>query len=126
MAFEQPVHKIAALKAGGDLSAASAQFRAVKISAVNSVVLAGAGEFGIGILQEPVASGISAEVMALGISKAEIGTGGATAGDKLQADAAGALVAASTAGHPLAVALDTVAAGELGSVLLMPSAVPLA
>lgn len=126
MAYEQPVHNITSMKAAADLSAASAQFRAVKVTADQTVNLSGAGEFSVGILQSLPEQNEAAEIMGLGLSKAVIGANGVSAGDRLQSDANGGLVVASSGGYVLAVALEDAAATVLGSVLLIPSAVPLA
>lgn len=69
MAYEMPV-LVASLKAGADLSAASAQFKHVKYSAANTVVLcAAATDVPAGILQNRPASGETASVLIIGISK---------------------------------------------------------
>ena len=74
MAMEQPLFKIAGLRAGGDLS--SDQFKCVKKNTTLDQVVRCTvdGEVVLGILQnKPDAAGKSAEVMAAGVSKVVAG-----------------------------------------------------
>lgn len=89
--FQKP--KIASFKADGDLS--SKQFHAVKFSSADyDVVDADAGE-GFGILMNKPLDNEMAEVAVSGGAKAKLGSGGATRGVSLKADADGKLVACS-------------------------------
>lgn len=115
-AFEIPVHKIGACTAGSDLSAK--QFYAVDISGDEAVdIVATAGVGGLGILQNKPASGVSAEVQILGVSKAILG-GTVVAGDKLTTDANGKLVKAYGADRVLATAIVGGVSGDIISVEL--------
>lgn len=82
------------LPAGADLSAK--QFRAVKVNSSAQAVVAGAGEFAIGILQNKPGSGQAASIVFGGVSKAILG-GNVTAGATVTADSTGALVDATEA-----------------------------
>jgi len=67
MAYEIPVLTLS-LVAGGDLS--SSQFKYVKLNSSGQVVdIAAATDIPVGVLQNKPASGVLAEVMALGVSK---------------------------------------------------------
>lgn len=70
MAFEQFQIKIPGLVAGSDLSAASNQYRYVKMTGANQIGLCAAvTDVPIGVLQNLPKSGKSAEVCALGVTK---------------------------------------------------------
>lgn len=117
--------------AGADLSAQ--QFRAVKLNASGQVVVAGAGEAAIGILQNNPGAGQAATVRVAGISKARAG-GTIAAGGDVASNASGALVAAtagrtntSDAGaaadpligsHVLGTALEGAASGDVFPILV--------
>ena len=105
-------------EAGADLSAG--QFKFVEIAADGQVDLVGsAGGSGIGVLlNKPNAAGVAATIAVDGVVKVIAGTGGLTAGDKVQSDAAGAGITAAASDHVLARAMTTAAAGELAEVLL--------
>jgi len=99
MAFAGPQIKIPGLKAGADLSAASNQFKLVKISASGTVVLCSAvTDKPCGVLQNRPQNGEAAEVVALGITKIL-----AASADL----AAGAMVGTSTAGTAAAYVFGT-------------------
>ena len=115
MAYEVPL-EVLTLAAGADLSAN--QYYAVKVNASGQIVLAGAGENAIGILQDKPTSGQVGTVMALGISKAIYGAS-VTAGQNLAADASGKLVPASGEAAVIGVALESGSANEIHSVLLV-------
>lgn len=133
MAYEDAGKQISVL-AGADLSAS--QYRAVKVNSAGQVVLCGAGETAIGILQNRPASGKVATVMVAGVSKMVAGAPIA-AGDLVASDAAGKAKVASkavtntsdagTANDPLigsgviGVAMTAASAdGSVFSVLLLP------
>lgn len=126
------------LLAAADLSAK--QFFAVKVDSAGKAAVAGAGQTVAGILQNDPASGQAGTVRVLGVSKAEAG-GTVAAGDRVAADANGALVAAtastvntSDAGgasdpvvgsNVIGIALEGASAGEIFAVLITHSgAVP--
>lgn len=76
----------------------------------------------MGILQNAPIAGEAAEVLFVGFSKAIIGTGGVTAGDLLQVEAAsGKLITKTSTNTVVAKAMTTHSAGELGLVLVLPS-----
>src|SRR5262245_25714320 len=82
------------LPAGADLSAK--QFFFVKVNSSGQVVLTGAGETAIGILQNNPASGLMATVRILGKSLAKSG-GSITAGNLVTSNASGKAAAATLA-----------------------------
>lgn len=104
--------------ANGDLS--SSQFRLVDInSSGNVAVVASAGAKGVGVLMnKPSAAAEDAEVAVAGVAKVVIGSGGVTAGNKVQSDASGGAIVASTSDHVFGTAMESVAAGAVGAVLL--------
>jgi len=118
MAVEQALTNVS-LRASGDLSAY--QFRFVKLNASGQVVLAGDGEWAIGVLQnKPTAAGQGATVAISGISKAVAG-GTLTPGNAVASDAQGRAIRAGTGDYILGVALESAtAAGQVVSVLLAP------
>lgn len=70
MAFEGPQICIPGLKAGADLSAATAQYKFVKLNAAKQVILcAAATDKPLGVLQNRPASGEAAKVCAIGVTK---------------------------------------------------------
>lgn len=96
--------------AGADLSAA--QFRAVKLNSSGAVVLAGAGEDAIGVLQSKPASGQAATVRVAGITKFVAGAAIA-GGVRVASDASGkakTAVAASVKTDDAGAAADAVVA----------------
>jgi|SRR6185369_3078460 len=115
MAIEQRIYNIGHCAAAADLSAK--QFYIVKVTAANAVNLTtAAGEAALGILQNKPKSGEVADVMAIGISKVKIGTGGLTAGAQYEAAADGTAIAVTTAKVGLGTVLTGGAANELASV----------
>lgn len=117
MAFEQPGFKLGQFEASADLS--SDQFKYVKLDGSNQLALAGAGDAGLGILQDkPDAQGQAGTVMAGGVSKAVTGAS-YSEGAKLTPDASGRLVTATATDEIVANALsDSGGADELQEVLL--------
>jgi hypothetical protein len=125
MATDSPlIHDGSHTTAAADLSAATNQFRAVKLTAAQAVNLASTGGEAIyGILQNTPASGQPADVGIFGISKALIGVGGVTAGDTLQTETAtGKLITKSSTNTVVGIALTTNAAGELCTIKVIPTA----
>jgi hypothetical protein len=107
------------LPASGDLSAA--QYLIVAMSATG-IALAGAGDYGVGILQDkPAALGRVGSVMTSGVSKCVAGAAVAV-NVIVTADAAGKAVAAgTTADEGIGIALEAAAnADEIIAVLIMP------
>lgn len=94
MSFGNVNHHVVSLPAGADLT--TKQFLAIKVNSSAQAVVAGAGEFAVGILQNKPGSGQAATVAYGGISKAIAG-GNVTAGQTLAADATGKLVNAAEA-----------------------------
>jgi hypothetical protein len=94
MSFGNVNHHVVSLPAGADLT--TKQFLAIKVNSSAQAVVAGAGEFAIGILQNKPASGQAATVAYGGISKALAG-GNVTAGMTVAADSTGKLVNAAEA-----------------------------
>jgi len=111
--------EVHSLPAGADLSAA--QFLFVKLNSSGQVVLAGAGENAIGVLQnKPSAVGDAAEVALLSGGRYKVRAGGAlaTIGTKISSNASGQAAAAATGQHVLGVQLTTAtAANQLVEVL---------
>lgn len=105
--------------AGADLS--TKQFYAVKLSAANTVILAGAGDLIYGILQNKPTSGQAADVSIFGVTKAILG-GTVTGGNKLKVDSAGKLVANSTGDTTVAMAIIDGVSGDIATVKVLPTA----
>ena len=114
MAYEIP-GLMASFIAGDDLS--SAQFKAVKLDSNGNIVVAGAGDRAIGILQDKPSQGQVGAVMLYGVSKAVYGAS-VTAGQELEVDSSGALVPFSS-GKIVAIALENGSAGEVHSVKIL-------
>lgn len=113
------------LLAGADLR--TAQFKAVKVDSNGKAVLAAAGDFAIGILQNKPNSGEAATIAVAGVSKASADAG-ITAGAKVTASADGQIVTATVAtDNILGVALVTAGgAGVIIPVLLLQAGVGVA
>lgn len=89
MAYDGPSLMVPGVKAGAGLTADSAQFKFVTLSADRTVVLITDPQTQppVGVLQAPAkATGDPVTVMALGISKVRMGTGTPAAGNILGAD----------------------------------------
>jgi hypothetical protein len=123
MATEGPfIHDGTQTVAGADLSAASNQYRAVKLTAARTVGLANTGGEAIyGILQNTPSLGDAADVAIFGLSKAVVGSAGCAAKDQLMTDTAGALVTKTSTNVVVAVALDAGAAGDIITVKVIPT-----
>lgn len=127
MAYEQYGPFITA-PAGSDLS--SSQYKAVKIDADGNAVLAGAGEFAVGILVDDPKLGQTATIQVANVSKAVAGAA-FQAGALLTPNATGQLVEATaatadtttgviTGNKVLALALqDAGAAGQIVPVVII-------
>lgn len=113
MGLEQPLFTLSRLTAA-DLS--TKQFYAVKETS-SGLNLCGAGDQGIGILQNDPTSGTVASVMTAGMSKAVYGAS-VTKGQSLMSDASGKLIPQTGNSPVLAIALDTGSLDEIRSVLL--------
>jgi len=103
--------------AAADLSAK--QYYAVKQTTTSRQVnLASTGGEAIaGILQNNPISGGAATIVQRGITQAQIGTGGVTAGDQLMTEAStGKLVTKTSTNVVVGVAIETCAAGAVGTV----------
>lgn len=103
------------LVAAADLTAK--QFCAVKVDTNGQAAVAGAGEAGVGILQNNPASGSSASVMISGSSKAKAG-GTIAAGANVAANASGLLVAATTGNYIVGIAKIAAVSGDTFEVIL--------
>jgi len=115
MAYEMPTLVIT-LEAASDLSAS--QYLAVKVDSNGQAALAGAADYSVGVLQnKPDAQGKAAAIMVYGITRAIYG-GSINPGDRVRADANGKMVAVSTSGPVLGIALESGSADEVHSVLL--------
>lgn len=118
MAYEMDVLDITFI-AGADLSAK--QYHFVKLTADNTVEVAGAGEQAIGILQNKPTAGLAARVRVFGVSRFINGTAGAIAyGVKVKSDGDGHGVAATNNKDLyFGIVLDGVAAvNEIATMLV--------
>ena len=111
MPGEKPLFQESFLTAA-DLS--EKRYYAVKLDSAGKIVLAGAGEASIGILQRGEGTGKVCPVMMLGISYAILGAAVATPGTNLTPDAAGKLV---TAGGTDKVIAYNLKAGDTGDII---------
>lgn len=105
------------LEAGSDLS--SDIYKFVELASDEQVdVVSSAGGNAIGVLiNEPEGAGHAATVVVAGIVRVQAGATVA-AGDKVQANASGLAITATTGDHVLGRAINGGASGELISVLL--------
>lgn len=111
MPGEKPLFQDSFL-AAADLS--EKRYYAVKLDSAGKIVLAGAGESSIGILQRGEGTGKVCPVMMLGISYAILGAAVATPGTNLTPDAAGKLVTAG--GSDVVIAFNLIA-GDTGDII---------
>ena len=107
------------IMAGADLS--SKQFHCIKLNASGQMILSGAGENSLGILQDKPASGQVGAVCCLGKSMAVYGAS-VTANQDLTPDASGRLVPATGSDAVVAVAAESGSVGEIHSVYLVSRA----
>lgn len=94
---------------GADLS--SSQYCGVKVNSSGVIVLAGAGEFGIGILQNAPGSGAVGFVRVAGVSLMKADGTGVTRGDKISTAANGLGRASTAAGTGALAYVNTSDAG---------------
>jgi len=108
------------LPAAGDLSSAGIYRWGVVNTSGQVAVVSSAGGDADGVIQNsPAAAGRATSLAVYGVAKTYVGTGGVTAGDKVQSDANGASIAGVTsADHVLGKALATGAAGSIVPVLI--------
>ena len=106
------------LLAGADLS--DKQFRCIKLNASGLMILSGAGENALGILQDKPSGQVGA-VCCLGKSLAVYGAT-VTANQNLTPDASGRLVPATGSDAQVAVAAESGSVGEIHSVYLVSRA----
>lgn len=115
--------KILSYKAGADLSAH--QFKIVKFGAdEKTIALCGAGERGIGVLQNAPKSGEVAEVAIFGAGAKVKAVGVITAGNSFASDATGFAKAATTGQFCLGVSFKTTVANEVFAAELAPHFLP--
>lgn len=113
MAYEIQNPQIS-LVAGADLT--GAQYKAVKLDSSGNIVLCGADESGIGILQDNPALGAAGTVWMYGVSKGQYG-GTVAKGASVSTDAAGKFVTAGS-GAIWGVSLTGGTATTLGNVAM--------
>ncbi|NMC09524.1 MAG: hypothetical protein GYA39_00875 [Methanothrix sp.] len=118
MAVEELIYNTSVI-AGIDLSAK--QFYCVKLNASGQMILSGAGENALGILQDKPTSGQVGAVCCLGKSMAIYGAS-VTAGQNLASDASGKLVPATGSDAVVAVAAESGSDGEICSVYVVSRA----
>lgn len=107
------------VQAGADLSASLYRFGVVAADGqVDPVGTAGADADGV-IMNKPTAAGQPTQLAVGGVAKVVVGTGGVTAGAKLQSDATGKAITAASTKHVVGKALATGAAGDIIPVLLV-------
>lgn len=120
MAYEANLKLIPGLKAGADLSAATMQYKLVKLSAAGTVIpCAATTDEPIGVLQNRPKSGEGADVAYAGVSKCRAGDE-VTLGEPIGPDADGDGHGTTTANHyTIGKALTvTTGAGGYFSILL--------
>ena len=106
------------LKAGADLS--SSQYKAVKLDASGDVVIAGAGEQAIGLLQNAPISGDYAQVAWVGGGGLVEAGAAINEGDFLKVDANGDVIATTTAtDFVIGRAKQAAADGDITEVLVL-------
>ena len=127
MSYEQPLFMISLL---ADVDMSSYQFRFVEFNSSGKVEdVTDDGDLCIGVYQEnsATADGDAMQIMVLGISKVEVGTGGVTVADKIQAEGdataanAGRAMTAASSDWVQGIALATGIAGDIVPILLLPS-----
>jgi hypothetical protein len=101
----------------------SLQYTAVQINSSGLAVAATAGDGALGFIQNTPdgSTDTSAAVAVSGKTKAQIGTGGVTAGGYCDVGSSGTLVAHAS-GVVVAQALETGSAGDVVSVLIISNA----
>lgn len=108
------------LPAAADFSSTGLYRFGVVNSSGQIAIVSSAGGDADGVIQgNPAAAGRACDVAFSGVVKVVAGTGGFSAGDKIQSDANGAGILAASGDHVLAKALEDTAAGAIGAVLLV-------
>jgi hypothetical protein len=104
--------------AASDLSAK--QYYGVKIDSNGKIALAGEGDIAVGILQDkPEAD--AAGCVAIGGESKVVAGGSVTAGTRFTFDSTGKAVAVGSGDdHAMGIALETLASGKIGTVLIQP------
>lgn len=120
MATENGIGRFSAPASADYSTAATYQYHFMKLSTTGQLVVCGAGDKIIGVLQDTPASGVAGEYFYAGISRLVVdGNAGAiAAGDYLKADASGQGVKTTTNGDEVgAVAMQaSTAAGDIIAV----------
>ena len=118
MALEKPLFDIGFCQAAADYR--TKQFHIMDISGNFAFTIAGtSGQAAVGILQDKPDAGQVGNIMAIGVSKVMIGTGGLTAGGLFMADTDGTAVAATGTGkYALGMVIKGGSAGELATVII--------
>lgn len=101
-------------KAGADLSAE--QYKLVKVTASNTVEVAGAGELAIGVLQDKPVADQGGNVTVIGLTKVVAG-GTIAAGAKVAANATGQAVVAAAGNEVLGIAQEAGVANDVIEIL---------
>lgn len=119
MAYQEQYQSISR-PAAGDLSSAGIYRFGVLNTSGQVAVVSSAGGDADGVIQnDPDAAGKATTLAYAGAVKVYVGTGGVTAGDKVQADANGAAIAAASGDHVLGKAISTGTVGAIVEVLLV-------
>lgn len=117
MAWELPIMKLPGMSAGADLSAQ--QFRAVKITAANTVgAIAADTDSPIGVLQNNPTAGQTAEVMTMGVTRMAASAAiavAASVGIAADGRAVTRALGTDTTKHVIGTALE--AAGAAGDII---------
>ena len=104
------------IPASADLSANQFLFHVIDSS--GELALAGAGDLAFALQNKPDAQGVGGAVRILGMTE-YIAGGVVTAGDLVATNAAGKGITALTTNRILGIALDTLAADERGTLLIV-------
>lgn len=123
MATEGPlIHDGSQTTAGADLSAATNQYRAIKITGSRTTGLANTGGEAIyGIQQNLPALGDAMDAGIFGVSKALVGSAGCAAGDQLMTDNTAAFTTKTSTNVTVAVALVAGVSGDIITVKIIPT-----
>ena len=106
--------------AGADLSAASNQYKFVKLnSTAKAVVLCGDGEDAVGVLQDTPAAGEATEVVIFGVTKVAAGAS-FNPGVVISSGAAGIANTSANGDYMLGKALESGADGVITTMLFNP------
>jgi len=105
------------LIAGEDLS--GSQFCGVNVDGDGHAILPTQGARAVGVIQNKPDNGEAATVVVTGVTKVLVGITGFVAGDNVTVDDDGSIIQATSGDRCIGVALQTAAAGTLGTVLLL-------